>query len=152
MGMDVRSDMEYVNKQIAFRSGQGRVLKLTPEQETKLEESMKVYNNKYNALTSNCMSPVQEGLNKVGVDAGGNLFPDQFGASLDKSGYVDSYINYPQRTDYSNWSMLNNASLYINTAMIAIQAIQAIQATTAVAEGTVTIGTVLEGANAIFVP
>lgn len=72
--MDVESEDSYVARNTNFRSGEGFVLNLSPDQESALAAflmNLKLHPEKYNPFLRNCASEVQSGLTAVGVKLNG---------------------------------------------------------------------------------
>lgn len=85
---------EYVAKNTLFRSGVGLSLNLTKTQEANLLAYFKKYNKGYNAVSNNCVDPVQEGLKSVGVDIGNSFFPVSVGYDILNSPLMNGVVHY----------------------------------------------------------
>jgi len=80
-----------------FREGIGTKLNLTPDEERRLEDFPKNYEqtNKYNPLTNKCEDAIEQGLNNLGHDMGSPFFPTSLGQSLLNSGLNNGVNLYP---------------------------------------------------------
>jgi RHS repeat-associated protein len=66
-GMDIRPADQYLAINEAFRDGLGYNLDITPDQEQELANFLHDYDQQYHALTNNCVSPVKQGLESLGI-------------------------------------------------------------------------------------
>ena len=86
---------DYIKRQQKFRSGAGVVLKLTPDQERKLEQCYAKDRGDYSFISNNCGDPHKDCLSKVlGVEISDSIFPVNIGNDLLDSPYYDGSTFY----------------------------------------------------------
>jgi hypothetical protein len=70
-------------------------IKLTPEQEKKLQGCMSKPQGKYSVLLNRCDSPIQKCLKEVGIDTNNQILLVSLGNKLLDKGVVNGVKEYP---------------------------------------------------------
>jgi RHS repeat-associated protein len=92
-GMTVIPTDEYLSKN-SFRDGTEVTLNLTPEQEEMLKNSLLKPQGDYSPLKNNCGSPLQRGLESLGIDTGNQTLPVSLGNQLLDMGMTNGVIDH----------------------------------------------------------
>lgn len=94
-GLDTRSASDYLALN-GFRSGSGIILNLTGAQEAAFASYLKNNSGSYGALSNNCGSPVQSGLQSLGVLSGGSsILPNNVMSAIGASPNAIGQTYYP---------------------------------------------------------
>jgi hypothetical protein len=92
-GLDIRPESEYLERN-TFRGSKAMNLSLTPSQANHLAAELRGFEGKYNFLTVNCATLIQDTLSKVGYQIPFRPLPSQIGSRVRglsaTSGTVDS--------------------------------------------------------------
>lgn len=93
--MDTRAASDYLALN-GFRSGSGIILNLTGAQEAAFANYLKSNSGSYGALSNNCGSPVQNGLQSLGVLSGGSsILPNNVMSAIGASSSAIGQTYYP---------------------------------------------------------
>nr|WP_234710436.1 RHS repeat-associated core domain-containing protein [Pseudomonas amygdali] len=93
-GMTTLPTSEYLEKN-GFRDGMAVGIDLTPQQEQDVKVCLSSDQGSYNVTQNNCGSPIQNCLQKVGVDTKNQLLPVSLGNRLLDMGVVKGIKEYP---------------------------------------------------------
>ncbi len=94
-GLDIRSASSYLGLN-GFRSGSGIILNLTSAQEAAFANYLKNNSGSYNAVGNNCGSPVQSGLQSLGLLSGGSsILPNNVMSAIGASPNAIGQTYYP---------------------------------------------------------
>ncbi len=94
-GLDTHSASSYLELN-GFRSGTGIILNLTSAQESAFANYLKNNSSGYNAISNNCRSSVQGGLQSVGALSGGSsILPNNVMSAIGASPNAIGQTYYP---------------------------------------------------------
>ena len=93
-GMTTLPTSEYLEKN-GFRDGMAVGIDLTPQQEQDVKVCLSSDQGSYSVTQNNCGSPIQNCLQKIGIDTNNQLLPVSLGNRLLDMGVVNGIKEYP---------------------------------------------------------